>query len=177
MIRERNGSNSHREPILAEGAAELGPIDSRWCAFHEQINLLIDSGETELGAIARSAKAASKTIGIDRELIRARLGPLREQVTDRSRRTVLASLELKRHDGVVAVVLRIPVASDDGACITRVGFPAIVRRAKITTVVGDKRSLDKLHDAFTRESEAGEEWAVVMPLGREKLIENLRVQL
>ena len=89
---------------------------------------------------------------------------------------MLASLELKGHDDVAVVVLCIPVlvASNDGACISRVDCPVFVRRANVTAVVGDKRALDKLHDVFTRESEAGEEWVAVVPLGREELIDNLR---
>ena len=88
---------------------------------------------------------------------------------------MLAALELKRHDDAAVVVLCVPVASNKGACITRVDFPVFVRLANVAAVIGDKRTLDKLDDVFTSKSEAGEEWVAEVPLGREKLIGNLRV--
>ena len=65
-----------RKAVLAKGATELGAVHSRRCAFHEQIDLFVESGEAELGVIARSAKAAGEAVDIDRELSRARLRPL-----------------------------------------------------------------------------------------------------
>ena len=163
------------KPVLAKGATELGAIHGRRRTFHEQIDLFVESGEAELGVIARGAKAASEAVNIDRELSRARLRPLRMQVANRSRGAVLAAFTLERHDDVVVVVFRVPVASDKGACITRVDLPVLIRLTNIATVIGDKRTLDKIDDAFTSKSEAGEEWVAVVPLGREKLVENLGV--
>ena len=65
-----------RKPVLAEGATELGAVGSCRCAFHEQIDLFVESGEAELGVIARSAKAAGEAVDIDRELSRAWPRPL-----------------------------------------------------------------------------------------------------
>ena len=128
-----------------------------------------------MGVIARGAKAAGEAVDINRELSRARLRPLRMQVANRSRGAVLAAFTLERHDDVVVVVSRVPVASDKGACITRVDLPVFIRLTSIATAIGDKRTLDKIDDAFTSKSEAGEERVAVVPLGREKLVENLRV--
>ena len=88
---------------------------------------------------------------------------------------MFAAFKLERHDNVVVVVFRVPVASDKGACITRVDLPVFIRLTSIATVIGDKRTLDKIDDAFTSKSEAGEEWIAVVALRREKLIENLGV--
>ena len=79
---------------------------------------------------------------------------------------MLAALELERNDDIVVVVLRIPVASNEGACITRVDFPVLVRIANFASVIGDKRTLDKVDDVFTSKSEAGEEWVAVVLLSR-----------
>ena len=87
----------------------------------------------------------------------------------------IAACELERHDDVVVVVFCVPVAGNKGASIARVDLPVLIRLANFAAVIGDKRTLDKVDDAFTSESEAGEEWVAVVPLGREKLIENLRV--
>ena len=88
---------------------------------------------------------------------------------------MLTAFELKRHDDVAVVVFRVPVASDKGACITRVDLPVFIRPTSVATVIGDKRTLAKIDDAFTSKSEAGEVRIAVVPFGREKLIENLRV--
>ena len=61
---------------MAKGATELGAVHSARCAFHKQIDLFEESGEAELGVIARSAEAAGEAVDIDREFSRAGLGPL-----------------------------------------------------------------------------------------------------